>query len=66
MVVNINGDATRVDEGATLGQLVAQQKLPRQGVAIEVSGKIIPRSKWQTCTLSNGDRIEIVQMVGGG
>ena len=35
-------------------------------VAVEHNGEIIPRSSYTRITLREGDRVEIVRMVGGG
>jgi thiamine biosynthesis protein ThiS len=35
-------------------------------VAIEYNLQILPRAKWEATLLAAGDRLEIVQFVGGG
>jgi len=35
-------------------------------VAVELNGKIIRRAEWEQMRLSDMDRVEIVQFVGGG
>jgi thiamine biosynthesis protein ThiS len=35
-------------------------------VAVEVNRKIIRRGEWEQTPISNLDRVEIVQFVGGG
>ncbi len=35
-------------------------------VAVEINGNIIPKSKYETTQITDGDEIEIVHFVGGG
>ena len=35
-------------------------------VAVELNRDIVPRDKWNTTELNEGDRLEIVHFVGGG
>jgi sulfur carrier protein len=40
--------------------------LPQKGVAVERNREIVPKSRYVETVLQAGDRIEIVQFVGGG
>lgn len=64
--VVLNGAATRVPAGETVADLLRRRDLPHRGVAVEVSGEIVPRGNWPRRELRAGDHIEIVHMVGGG
>ncbi len=35
-------------------------------VAVEVNGSIVSRALWSETTLADGDKVELVQFVGGG
>ena len=35
-------------------------------VAVERNLEIVPRSQWRETTIGEGDRLEVVQFVGGG
>jgi len=59
-----NGKPQVVEEGATVASLVAELNL--KGVAVEVNEEIVPREQHEGCVLSEGDRVEIVTLVGGG
>jgi sulfur carrier protein len=37
-----------------------------KGYAIALNGALIRKDKWQTTTLSDGDRVEIVRAMQGG
>ena len=50
----------------TVADLVTELGLDRRKVAVERNLEIVPRSLHETVRLADGDRIEIVQFVGGG
>jgi thiamine biosynthesis protein ThiS len=51
---------------ATLENLVEEIGLKGDRVAIEYNGEIASRTTWDSITLSDNDRLEIVHFVGGG
>ena len=51
---------------ATVAALVDELGLDRRKVAVERNLEIVPRSLHAATGLADGDRIEIVQFVGGG
>ncbi|HAJ77380.1 MAG: sulfur carrier protein ThiS [Gammaproteobacteria bacterium] len=66
MYVTINGNQTELDDDSSLQQLLQHLKIGEGRIAIELNGEIIPRSQFQQQLLSKGDRVEIVQAIGGG
>ena len=65
MRVTLNGEAREVT-ATTVAALVDELGLDRRKVAIERNLEIVPRSLHEGAALGDGDRIEIVQFVGGG
>lgn len=70
MQITLNGQARQVEPGTTLAMLVleiSEEKArdPR-GIAIERNLEIVPKSEHAFTVIEAGDRIEIVQFVGGG
>lgn len=65
MRVQINGEARDVT-AATVLALVQELALDPRKVAVERNLAIVPRSLHAQTRLERGDRIEIVQFVGGG
>ena len=51
---------------ATVADLSAWLDLPAYGSAIELNGTVIRRAEHQATPLREGDRLEIVKLVGGG
>ncbi len=66
MKLHINGEARDFDGDLTLSQLVERLGMKPDRVAIELNRDIVPRDRWPSTLLQDGDRLEIVQFVGGG
>jgi sulfur carrier protein len=66
MNVIVNGDSTNIRESITVAELLDELQIGRDRVAVEVRLEIVPKGRYATHTLQEGDKIEIVQFVGGG
>ncbi|HEX3377825.1 MAG TPA: sulfur carrier protein ThiS [Candidatus Acidoferrales bacterium] len=62
----VNGESREIRQGSGIPALLLQLGLPNDRVAIERNLEILPRSQWPTTTVQQGDRYEIVHLVGGG
>ena len=65
LTLTVNGEP-RCAAAATVAALVDELGLDRRKVAVERNREIVPRSLHAATALADGDRIEIVQFVGGG
>ena len=65
MHVVINGKPSSLEHVRTLAELVARLRLEGR-IAVEVNAEIVPRSRFESHLLHEGDVIEVVQAVGGG
>ena len=61
----INGEE-QTSPAETLSALVEHLGMKADRVAIELNREIVPRHQWSMTELHDGDRLEIVQFVGGG
>lgn len=68
MPVNIvvNGKPREVMQPTSVAALLEQLDVPLRGVAVEVNQEVVPRSRHGEQLLADGDRLEIVTLVGGG
>jgi thiamine biosynthesis protein ThiS len=66
MRLTINGEERTFDGVADIAALVRVLGLDPRKVAVERNLEIVPRSTYAVARLSDGDRLEIVQFVGGG
>ena len=66
ILVEVNGETREAPAGTNVVGLLEQLGLNTGRVAIEYNFKILPRAQWESTRLAPGDRLEIVQFVGGG
>ncbi|MEM1149712.1 MAG: sulfur carrier protein ThiS [Pseudomonadota bacterium] len=66
MQVYLNGETRDVKPGTTVADLVLQLDGDPRGIAIERNLEIVPKSQHGHVKLEEGDRLEVVQFVGGG
>ncbi len=66
MQLTVNGGSVEIGAGSTVAGLLEHLNITRERVAVEVNLDIIPKAAYDIYCLSDGDRIEIVQFVGGG
>src|SRR5947209_16064223 len=46
--------------------LLANRGVREEAIAVAVNGEVVPRRKWSTVTLADGDHVELVKVVAGG
>jgi sulfur carrier protein len=66
MKITVNGDATDVPEGASVGDLVRERVDDRRRVAVARNGEVVPRAAWDSTSLSELDSVEVLASVAGG
>lgn len=66
MRIQLNGQDHDLPGPMTLDRLVERLGLDARKVAIERNLEIVPRSTYAGTMLAEGDRLEIVNFVGGG
>jgi thiazole synthase len=64
--IRVNGNHRRVPEGITVAALALELGLEPTKVAVERNLEIVPKSQHAATPVAEGDRIEVVQFVGGG
>ena len=66
MQILVNGEDFKIQEQATLAHLIELLELSTGRYAIEVNEQIVPRSEQAAYHLASGDKVEVVQAIGGG
>jgi sulfur carrier protein len=64
--IHVNDERRQVPEGTTVAQLLDDMQMQPRYVAVERNLQLIPRAVHAECVLDDGDRLEIVTLVGGG
>ena len=65
----VNGERRDVPDGCTIEQLLVQLGISTSAgrrVAVARGRNVVPRSAYSETTVRDGDRIEILEAVGGG
>ena len=66
IAIVLNGEAKEIAAGQSILDLVLSLNLPSDRLAVEHNLKIVKRDQWNRQRLQDGDKVEIVQFVGGG
>ncbi|MBO0912074.1 MAG: sulfur carrier protein ThiS [Acidobacteria bacterium] len=66
MKLTINGEPREFRPLSTVSELLAQLGMKPDRVAVELNCELVPRARWATTEVSEGDKLEIVHFVGGG
>ena len=62
----VNGEPREVAPQLSVAGLLSELKLEPLRLAVERNFELVPRRRHAECLLCEGDRIEIVTLVGGG
>jgi len=64
--ISINGEPRTVAAEITVADLLKELGMQSKYVAVERNLELVPRATHDECLLADGDRLEIVTLVGGG
>jgi sulfur carrier protein len=66
MIVTINGETGDLPDGCRVDAVVARLGRGPKGIAVAVNDSIVPRSRWTSVELVDGDRVEVLTAAQGG
>ena len=66
ITIEFNGKASEVDASSTIADLLRMAKVESRFCAVELNLEIIPKDQYAVKSLIDGDKIEVVTLVGGG
>ena len=66
MTVIINGEKKEIDDSLNLQEIVQLFSQHNQSIIVELNGTIIKKEKRKDYKVNPGDRLELIQLVGGG
>ena len=64
--ITVNGEPKTIEPAQSVARLIETLGLERHLVAVEVNRDLVRRTSFETHMLAAGDRVEIVEFVGGG
>jgi sulfur carrier protein len=66
MEIVVNGKAREIAADSSLAQLLGELGVTQPHVAVELNLEVVPRARHRDTILRDGDRLEVVTLVGGG
>ncbi|MEV5005354.1 sulfur carrier protein ThiS [Streptomyces sp. NPDC093064] len=66
MNISVNGEPRRVTPGTSLDTVVRALSAAPSGVAAALNETVVPRARWSSTALAEGDRVEVLTAVQGG
>ena len=66
MTVIVNGNKREIETGATLLALLQKLELEGKVMAAAVNMEIVKQNQWDVHVLIEGDKLELLDFVGGG
>lgn len=66
ITVTVNQKTEKIQENASLQNLIDELEISSNGIAIAINQNIIKRDNWTSQRLSSGDKILIIKATQGG
>ncbi|HEY1710242.1 MAG TPA: sulfur carrier protein ThiS [Rhizomicrobium sp.] len=64
--ITLNGEPRHLNGSLSIRDLLTSLDLDPKKIAVERNLEIVPRSEYESVTVEDGDRLEIVHFIGGG
>lgn len=66
LTLHVNGEMRSLQGETALPAFLADLEIDVRRIAIAHNGTVLHREDWPSVVLRDGDRLEIVRMIGGG
>ncbi|HEX4412506.1 MAG TPA: sulfur carrier protein ThiS [Lacipirellulaceae bacterium] len=66
MTIEVNGKPRQIASGTSVAELLNELGVKQPHVAVELNLEVVPRAEHAATPLRDGDRLEVVTLVGGG
>jgi len=66
MFIHLNGVKKEVPEGSTVRTLLEHLGIKPERVAVEINEELVRKATYGDVPVREGDRVEVVQFMGGG
>ena len=64
--IYINGKKKSINSNYNLINIIEEYSLKKKLIAIEINQEVVPKSNYITKKINKNDRIEILELIGGG
>lgn len=64
--IQVNGEQQEIAANSSIADLLAQLEVDPRYLAVERNLELVPRAEHAATKLAEGDRVEVVTLVGGG
>lgn len=64
--ITVNGSPVEINEAMSIERLLKTVDVPKNYLAVEVNEEVVAKEDHGTVVVGDGDRIEVVTLVGGG
>lgn len=65
-MIKVNGETLCGRDGITVAELLKERGYKTVFIAVEVNGAIVKKEDYAAYALKDGDKVEVVNFVGGG
>ncbi len=67
-MISLNGQEADVRAGETLAAVLLRLDVSPEarGIAVAVDGEVVPRALWESLTVTEGARVEVLTAMQGG
>ena len=66
MNITVNGKTNQMDDGTSIVMLLSHYNIKNPMTIVEVNETVVPKDQWESHALKEDDKIEIIQLMGGG
>ena len=66
MTYLLNGETRTAPTPLTVLELLRRSELLQRQVAVAINAEVVPKSRFADVVIREGDRVEVIQAVGGG
>jgi len=64
--ITVNGSSVEITHAMSVEQLLRTVEVPKNYLAVEVNEEVVAKGDHGKVTVNDGDRVEVVTLVGGG
>ena len=64
--ITVNGSPVEISQSMSIDELLRTVEVPKKYLAVELNDEVVIKEEHTNVTVNDGDRVEVVTLVGGG